>query len=363
MRVALGLARRGLGNTAPNPSVGCVLVRPDLDNRIVGRGWTQPGGRPHAETEAIGRAGDLAAGSSAYVTLEPCCHHGQTPPCTEALVKAGVRHVYVAVRDPDTRVAGQGIEALKKAGAAVLTGILEQEARALNAGFFSRIEHNRPYVTIKTATSLDGRIAPASGHGQWITGPLARSYGHLLRARHDAVVTGMGTVRADDPNLTCRLPGLLPRSPVRVVLDSRLEIPQGCKMVSTATDHETWVITANTAPGVGNWPGVTVLNGALDASGMLTIGSVLGLLAERGINTAMVEAGSKLNAAFLKSGHVDEIRWFRAPLTIGGDGLSAFDGVCVEHMPDAHGFTKAGCMDLGPDRLETYLAKDAVTQS
>jgi diaminohydroxyphosphoribosylaminopyrimidine deaminase/5-amino-6-(5-phosphoribosylamino)uracil reductase len=199
MRAALALARRGLGNAWPNPAVGCVLVK---EGRVIGRGWTQPGGRPHAETEALRRAGDAARGATAYVTLEPCSHHGRTPPCCEALAEAGITRVVMAMRDPDPRVNGRGLAMLRGAGIAVEEGLLEAEARALNAGFFRRIQAGMPVVTLKLASTLDGRIATASGESRWITGAAARREVHALRARHDAILVGSGTVLADDPDLT-----------------------------------------------------------------------------------------------------------------------------------------------------------------
>ncbi len=216
MRAALALARRGLGRVWPNPAVGCVLVR---DDHVIGRGWTRAGGRPHAEAEALMRAGEAASGATAYITLEPCAHTGKTPPCAEALIGAGVKRAVIAVEDPDPRVSGKGIEMLKEAGMEVAIGIGEKEAKRLNAGFFSRITRGRPLITLKTATTLDGRIATGTGDSRWITGPGARRRGHMMRAMNDAVLTGIGTVLADDPSLTCRLPGLEDRSPVRIVVD------------------------------------------------------------------------------------------------------------------------------------------------
>ena len=214
MRAALALARRGLGNAWPNPAVGCVLVK---EGRVIGRGWTQPGGRPHAETEALRRAGDAARGATAYVTLEPCSHHGRTPPCCEALAEAGIARVVMAMRDPDPRVNGRGLAMLRGAGIAVEEGLLEAEARALNAGFFRRIQAGMPVVTLKLASTLDGRIATASGESRWITGAAARREVHALRARHDAILVGSGTVLADDPDLTCRIPGMERVPMLRVV--------------------------------------------------------------------------------------------------------------------------------------------------
>src|SRR5262245_12025323 len=240
MRAALGLAARGLGRTWPNPAVGCVLVR---EGRVVGRGWTQPGGRPHAETEALGRAGDAARGATAYVSLEPCSHTGKTPPCADALIAAGIGRVVAAVEDPDPRVSGRGLARLRDAGIAVTTGVCAAEADELNAGFFMRVKLGRPLVSLKLATSLDGRIATHTGDSRWITGEAARRRAHLLRATHDAILVGTGTALADDPALTCRLPGLGERSPVRVVLDRQLRLPAATKLLATAREVLTWIVT------------------------------------------------------------------------------------------------------------------------
>src|ERR1700693_2815456 len=237
---AVALARRGLGRVWPNPAVGCVIAR---DGRVVGRGWTQPGGRPHAETEAWARAGEAAHGATAYVTLEPCCHWGRTPPCADALIAAGVRRVVVAFEDPDPRVAGGGLAALRAAGLSVEAGLCAAEAAEINAGFFQRVRLGRPLVTLKLATSLDGRIATASGGSRWITGEAARQRAHLLRAEHDAVLVGTGTVLADNPRLTCRLPGLEQRSPIRIVIDRQLRTPPSAHVIAEATQIATWVLT------------------------------------------------------------------------------------------------------------------------
>src|SRR5919202_3451652 len=238
MLAALGLARRGLGNTWPNPTVGCVIVN---DGRVVGRGWTQPGGRPHAETEALARAGDAARGATAYVTLEPCSHWGRTPPCCDALVRAGIRRVVVATGDPDPRVDGRGLARLRAAGVIVELGLLGQEARRLNAGFARRITRGLPLVTLKLATTLDGRIATSGGESQWITGPEARREAHAIRARHDAILVGSGTVLADDPELTARIPGMARVKLARVVADSRLRTPLASRLIRTAREVQTWI--------------------------------------------------------------------------------------------------------------------------
>ena len=236
MDAALHLARRGLGNAWPNPAVGCVLVR---EGRVVGRGWTQPGGRPHAETQALLQAGDAARGATAFVTLEPCSHHGRTPPCCDALIHAGVARVVVAMRDPDPRVDGRGLRRLRDAGIEVTEGMGEEAARAMQAGFLKRITEGLPLVTLKLASTLDGRIATAAGESRWITGPDARRQVHAMRARHDAVLVGSGTVLADDPDLTCRIPGMARAPTLRVVADARLRTPPGARLVRTARETPT----------------------------------------------------------------------------------------------------------------------------
>ncbi len=232
MQMALGPARRGLGAVWPNPAVGCVLV--DAKGRVAGRGWTQPGGRPHAEAEALARAGAGAKGATAYVSLEPCSHTGETPPCAERLIEAGIKRAVIAISDPDERVAGSGIARLERAGMEVLTGVGAAAATEVNAGYLNRVEDGRPLVTLKVATTLDGRIATHAGESRWITGEVARGWAHFLRASHDAVMVGLGTAIADDPRLTCRLPGLEDRSQVRVVVDVRLRLTLSSQLVSGA---------------------------------------------------------------------------------------------------------------------------------
>ncbi|MBD3764054.1 MAG: bifunctional diaminohydroxyphosphoribosylaminopyrimidine deaminase/5-amino-6-(5-phosphoribosylamino)uracil reductase RibD, partial [Rhodobacterales bacterium] len=244
MAHALALAARGLGRVWPNPAVGCVLV---AQGRVVGRGWTQPAGRPHAETVALAQAGDLARGATAHVTLEPCAHHGQTPPCALALVQAGVARVVTALTDPDPRVSGRGHAMLRAAGLAVTEGVLAAEARALQQGFLTRVTRGRPMVTLKLATSLDGRIATATGESRWITGPLARRAVHALRMRHDAVLVGAGTALADDPDLTVRDLGS-PHQPIRLVLDSRLRLPVDSRLGRSAGAVPVWLLHGPAAP-------------------------------------------------------------------------------------------------------------------
>jgi len=359
MRVALGLARRGLGRTAPNPAVGCVLVRPDLQNRVVGRGWTQPGGRPHAETEALRQAGEAAKGTHAYVTLEPCSHTGKTGPCADALIAAGVSNVTIAAVDPDPRVDGGGIEKLQKAGMDVRTGLLETDARALNAGFFSVKERGRPWVTLKTATTLDGAIATGTGVSKWITGEAARRRGHLLRAQNDAIVTGIGTVKADDPELTCRLEGLEAFSPVRVVVDPNGELPVDGKLMATADAAPLWMIVADGPEAVRarltHAPNAEVMALPTGKDGHIAPKAILEALADVGVTRVLLEAGAGLTASFMAADMVDEIAWFRAPSTMGGDGLSALSAIGVSSPDAAPRFQQTETLFLDGDVLERYL--------
>lgn len=339
MAAALRLARRGLGNVWPNPAVGCVLVR---DGAVVGRGWTQPGGRPHAETEALRRAGEAARGATAYVTLEPCSHHGKTPPCADALIAAGIRRCVVAVGDTDPRVSGQGIARLRAAGITVDTGLLEAEAQRLNAGFFSRIERGRPLVTLKLASTLDGRIALATGESKWITGPEARALVHRLRAENDAVLTGAGTVAADDPELTCRLPGGTPRPGVRVVMSTN-GLDADCKL-ARVDEAPTWVIGGPAPEGVER----------IACIGRPGPAEALAALAERGITRVMIEAGGTLAGAFLRAGLIDRLVWFRAPKVIGGDGMPAIAALGLDRLAFSPEFVRVAVRPVGGDVVEFY---------
>jgi diaminohydroxyphosphoribosylaminopyrimidine deaminase / 5-amino-6-(5-phosphoribosylamino)uracil reductase len=355
MRAALALAARGLGRTWPNPAVGCVLVR---EGRVVGRGWTQPGGRPHAETEALGRAGDAARGATAYVSLEPCAHSGKTPPCAESLIAAGVGRAVVAIEDPDPRVSGRGIAMLRAAAIRVDRGPCADEAAELNAGFFLRIKRGRPLVSLKLATSLDGRIATHSGDSRWITGEAARWRAHGLRATHDAILVGTGTAMADDPALTCRLPGLHERSPVRVVLDRQLRLPPGAKVLATARDVPTWAITAAAGDPRRRQAleaaGVEILDVAAAPDGRLSVSATLQALGARGITRLLVEGGGALSASLLRQDLVDRIYWFRSASVIGGDGLAAVAALGIERLFDAKLFARLETETLGADMLESY---------
>jgi diaminohydroxyphosphoribosylaminopyrimidine deaminase/5-amino-6-(5-phosphoribosylamino)uracil reductase len=331
MRAALALAARGLGNTWPNPSVGCVIVR---DGRVVGRGHTRPGGRPHAETEALRAATGHTRGATAYVTLEPCCHWGRTPPCTDALIAAGVARVVVALRDPDPRVDGVGFQRLRDAGITVEQGLLEEEARRVNAGFIKRFERGLPMVTLKLATTLDGRIASRTGESQWITGPEARRLAHALRGSHDAVMAGSGTLLADDPELTCRLPGYAPLPTVRVIADARLRTPLGARLFSAAAPA--WIVTRPghdpAALAALEQRGAEFLEVPAAPQGGLEPEALLRALAARGITRLMVEGGAVLGASLLRAGLVDRLAWFTAPSLMGGDGLAGLGSLGVDHL-------------------------------
>ncbi len=355
MRAALGLARRGLGSVWPNPAVGCVIVTGD---RVVGRGWTQPGGRPHAETEALAMAGAAAAGGTAYVTLEPCAHHGKTPPCTQALIAAGVARVVVAIEDPDPRVAGKGLAALKQAGLAVVTGVLAEDAAELNAGFLAVRHSARPLVTLKLGTTLDGRTATHAGESRWITGAPARAAGHALRAETDVIMIGSGTALADDPELTCRLPGMIDRSPVRVVVDGRLRLPLTSRLVASASEIPTWVVTL---PGVDAMrlsayeeAGVDFFAVAAGHDQQIDLARVMAVLAESGVTRVLVEGGAHLSAALLRAGLVDRLVWFRAPRLMGGDGHPAAMPFGIDHLSETPQFQRVDTVPVGEDLMELY---------
>lgn len=354
MKAALALARRGLGSVWPNPTVGCVLVK---QGRVVGRGWTQPGGRPHGETEALARAGAAARGAIAYVSLEPCCHWGKTPPCTDALIAAGVGRVIVPIEDPDPRVSGRGIATLRDAGIEVATGLCAEEAAEINAGFFLRLRQGRPMVTLKLATTLDGQLATASGESRWITGELARDRAHLLRASHDAVMIGSNTVLSDDPLLTCRLPGLDDRSPVRVIVDGRLRVPLTARVVAEANHVPTWFITLRHGDAARREAflscGVELIEVAATPDHVIDMASAFQELGRRGLTRVLVEGGATLAAVLLRAGLVDRLAWFHAPSLIGGDGIPAVAPLGIEKLAEIPRFERVSVEAVGEDVLET----------
>jgi diaminohydroxyphosphoribosylaminopyrimidine deaminase/5-amino-6-(5-phosphoribosylamino)uracil reductase len=319
MARALALAERGLFTATPNPRVGCVIVR---DDRVVGEGWHERAGAPHAEAHALAMAGEAARGATVYVNLEPCSHHGRTPPCADALAAAGVRRVVAAMEDPNPRVSGGGFRRLREAGVSVECGLLEDEARALNVGFVSRMTRGRPWMRMKIAASLDGRTALAGGASRWITGAEARADGHRWRARACAVLTGIGTVKDDDPLLNVR--GLdTPRQPLRIVVDSRLELPLGARilqggniLVAGAVDDRARIAALREAGA-----DVVVLP---NASGKVDLGELAAELGRREVNEVHVEAGHKLNGSLLGAGLVDEVLVYLAPSALGDASRGMF---------------------------------------
>ena len=356
MRHALTLAARGLGRTGRVPSVGCVIVAPN--GHIVGCGRTAENGRPHAEVIALAQAGDEARGATAHVSLEPCAHVGNSgPPCADALVKAGVARVVVAMTDPDPRTNGAGIAKLRAAGIEVTTDVLKTEAQALNRGFGLRIAECRPLVTLKIAQSADGFTARAPGESPWITGEDARRFGQLLRVQHDAILVGIGTVIADDPELTSRLPGLEKYSPARVVLDSKLRLNPKSKLAQTARKTPTMVFTTQSGGEDLQALGVNVVRVEADPEGRVRISDVLHDLAEQGINRLLVEGGATVADAFLKAGFVDRLEIFTAPMILGNAGRHGTGALALRNLDEAPNFMRVSSRSFGVDRLESYEAR------
>lgn len=355
MRVALSLSKRGLGNVWPNPAVGCVLV--SSDGTIVGRGNTRPGGRPHAERVALDAAGDRARGATAYVTLEPCSHFGKSPPCAAGLIDAGVTRVVSALEDPDERVCGRGHAMLREAGITVDVGLFAEAARKINEGFLSRIERNRPFLTLKLASTLDARSATATGESQWITGVAARAQGHLLRATHDAILVGAKTVIADDPTLTCRLAGREGESPVRVILDRAGEVPLSAKLVQGAVDVPTWLVTSEThlSDVTKKFEETLVKVLASPCAGAhLDLHVVMQQLAGQGLTRVLVETGGHLAAGLIRAGLVDRIVHFVAPSLIGGDGKAMIGALGLGQLSDMPRFERTSVAMVGEDIVVTY---------
>ncbi|HVV41557.1 MAG TPA: bifunctional diaminohydroxyphosphoribosylaminopyrimidine deaminase/5-amino-6-(5-phosphoribosylamino)uracil reductase RibD [Nitrobacter sp.] len=356
MQLALALGRRGLGRTWPNPAVGAVIVK---DGVVVGRGWTQPGGRPHAEVEALRRAGEAARGATLYVTLEPCSHFGRSPPCADAVIAAGVARVVSAVEDPNPEVAGQGHARLRAAGISVEVGLCAAEAAHDHAGHFRRVRDGRPHVVLKLAVSSDEKIGAAGRKPVAITGEAARARVHLLRAQCDAILVGIGTVLADDPLLTCRLPGMEPRSPVRVVLDRALRIPGGSKLVHSARETPLWVMTSELAEAAAAMKlgaaGAQVIRvPAAGGKPGLDLGEVLRALADKGITRLLVEGGSRVASSFVAADFVDEVWLLRGPDTIGADGVAALDGLSLAAIAGSPRFKVRANETLGTDGLTIY---------
>lgn len=361
MHRALALAAQGLFTTRPNPRVGCVLVR---EGAVVGEGWHQRAGEPHAEVHALRAAGPRARGSTAYVTLEPCAHFGRTPPCADALIGAGVARVVVATADPFVQVAGRGLEKLRAAGIVVERGTCGGEARALNAGFFSKIERGRPWVRVKLAQSLDGRSALADGRSQWITGPAARADGHRWRARACAILTGSGTVLADDPRLDTRLePPVEVAAQWRVLVDSRLRTPAGARLWQSPGP----VLRVHAVADAGAWPACdarTRLLALPDACGGVDLEALLRWLAvELEVNELHVEAGARLSGTLLAAGLVDELLVYQAPLVLGSAARASLDLSAPPTLAQASRWCLAESAVLGPDLFLRYLRPAAESDS
>jgi len=352
MRLALSLGRRGLGRTWPNPAIGAVIVR---DGEVVGRGWTQPGGRPHAEVEALRRAGAMARGATLYVTLEPCSHHGKSPPCADAVIASGIARVVSAMEDPNPEVAGRGHARLRSAGIAVDVGIEAATARRDHAGHIRRMRDGRPHVMLKLAVSADGKAAGAGRKRVPITGNAVRDRVHLMRAGSDAIMIGIGTALADDPVLTCRLPGMAKMSPTRVVLDAGLRLPMQSRLLATAGETPLWIMTGKHAPAASETAvrqhGAEVVRVA-ETEGRLDPREVLNLLAERGITRLMVEGGPTVASALIEADLVDEAVFFHSPIVIGEEGLPALEPRAAQ-LPNQR-LNRVSSEPVGPDRREVY---------
>ncbi|MEP3052958.1 bifunctional diaminohydroxyphosphoribosylaminopyrimidine deaminase/5-amino-6-(5-phosphoribosylamino)uracil reductase RibD [Ascidiaceihabitans sp.] len=354
MALALSLGRRGQGRTWPNPAVGCVIVS---GGRIVGRGWTQEGGVPHAEPMALAQAGDAARGADVFVTLEPCAHHGRTPPCAQALIDAGVARVVMAIPDSDPRVDGLGAQMLRDAGIVVETGLLGDQAFADHDGFLRRTVMGRPMVTLKLASSVDGRIATASGESQWITGAQSRRMVHVMRARHDAVMVGGGTARHDDPSLTVRDMGV-DHQPTRVVISRRLDLPLMGTLARTAKETPLILCHGKDADKTlqRTWAdlGATLLS--CRASGtQLDMDDAMAQLGGHGLTRVFCEGGSALAATLIENDLVDRLITFTAGMTIGAEGLPNMGALGLVHLQEARRFTLSGTQMIGPDTVTTWV--------
>jgi diaminohydroxyphosphoribosylaminopyrimidine deaminase / 5-amino-6-(5-phosphoribosylamino)uracil reductase len=357
MQLALTLGRRGQGRAWPNPAVGAVLVR---DGVIVGRGWTQPGGRPHAEVEALGRAGEAARGATLYVTLEPCSHVGRSPPCADAIIAAGIARVVSSIEDPNPEVAGRGHARLRAAGITVEIGLGGAEAAHDHAGHFRRIRDKRPHVILKLAVSSDDKIGSAGRKPVAVTGEAARSRMHLLRAQCDAILVGIGTVLSDDPLLTCRLPGMAALSPVRVVLDRGLRMPGTSRLVHSARETPLWVMTSSLSEAPAAMKlgaaGAQVLRVATTTAPPpgLDLAAALHTLAEKGITRLLVEGGARVASSFAAAGLVDEVWLLRGCDAIGADGVQALETLPLTAITQSPDFRVRASEALQNDTLTIY---------
>lgn len=351
MTLALNLGQRGQGNVWPNPAVGCVIVN---NSRIVGRGWTQPGGRPHAEAMALGQAGAQSKNATAYVTLEPCAHHGATSPCAEAFIAAGISRCVVAVIDPDPRVSGAGIAEMEAAGIQVSHGCMTEQATAAHRGFFNRVVKGRPRVTLKLAMSVDGRIATQAGESKWITGMEARRDVHSLRACHDAVLVGSGTVRADDPSLTARGLGHISQ-PIRIVASTNLDF-SGAALKNSRDIAPLWVCHRPNAVGIDAWRDACdqLLEVPMNADAQLDVTAMVQSLAAEGLTSVFCEGGGSLAASLLKAGLVDDLVVYTSGLALGSDGLAGVANLGVERLQDVGRFTLASWRTIGTDTRQHW---------
>ncbi len=346
MRRALALARKGVGRTSPNPAVGCVIVR---GNAVVGEGWHRKAGTQHAEAHALRQAGALACGADVYVTLEPCSHFGKTPPCADALIDARVGRVFVGMIDPNPKVAGSGIAQLRTAGIEVIPGLLETDCRSINRPFIKQVTTGLPYVTLKSAMTLDGRTGTASGDSQWVTGERARKMVHRLRGIHDAIMVGVGTLIADDPQLTCRVQVGL--DPLRVIVDSGLRIPASAEVLHVTSKASTLIATVSTDS--AKIAALQALGAELlqcnARDGKVDLHDLMQRLGRRGVQSILLEGGAELAGAMLREQLIDRCIFFYAPKLVGGDGVGLFSGTGVERMADAIRLSEVSVGKIGDD--------------
>ena len=353
MKLALNLGQRGQGNVWPNPAVGCVIVK---NGRIVGRGWTQPGGRPHAEVMALREAGTQAHSATAYVTLEPCAHHGATGPCVEALVAAGISRCVVAVTDPDLRVSGAGLSELGLAGINVDLGCMLEQAKVAHHGFFTRVAKGRPRLTLKLAMSLDGRIATFTGESQWITSEVSRRDVHRLRACHDAVLVGSGTIKADNSSLIVRNLGPISQ-PIRIIASTDLDFV-GAALKSSRDVAPLWLCHGPGAVGKKSWLNFCdkLLEIPKAVSGQLNVAALFQALGAKGLTSVFCEGGGTLAASLLKADLVDDLIIYNAGLALGSDGLAGVGNLGLDRLVDARRFTSVSCRKIGPDVRQHWRA-------
>ena len=356
MRSALSLANHGIGSCYPNPSVGCVIL--DKSNNLIGCGRTSDGGRPHAELNALSSLQGNPRGGTAFVTLEPCAHKDTTPSCAELLIKSGVKRVYISVKDPDKRTAGKGIKLLEKAGIEVYTGLFYDEASEQNAGFFKRINHGLPSVSLKIASSLDGKIACFNGQSKWLTGKIARTHGHLLRAKYDVILSGINSIIKDNSRLNCRVKGLEKRSPIKVVVDSKLSIPLSSNVINNVKKVPLIIWTSKSSNKKKKKElidiGVEVLEIPKKNNNYLDLNYGLKNLSKKGYNSLLVEGGSEIYSSLIKEELVDKIYYYRSGKIIGGDGLSSISSYNLINLQNAKKFKIFSSEIIDGDILEIW---------